>query len=344
MKQVCRPSVAILSFFVWVSLLLPGCRSTPVGPPPESTQEIPEILPSKPEIPGEFSPPATRSTAPEPPPDVISRNLPESRIGKPAKDFVARRVEYNTLLHSRANEPSRNGTGWRYRATRQGEIVGFEFANHGGNRILPPRHNAVKNQFFSRDFQFRFDERARQDIHLLVSDWVASRDRTFRLSDLMNSLMLFFPRNVLPAIVSSGSRNIVTLPTGEEVEFDAATHEISAGVLSETPVDLNPDRALRNFPGIQYFGKGVVIRANARGADPRINTTAIITNGAAAQTCDQAIDCERCQVPAKELWDQSGAARFKFARDADFDRFLVSRCGFGLPRVGTAYAIATPIR
>jgi hypothetical protein len=36
-------------------------------------------------------------------------------------------------------------------------------------------------------------------------------------------------------------------------------------------------------------------------------------------------------VPAKELWEQKGAVRFKFSNDAEFDRYLRARCGFALP-------------
>jgi hypothetical protein len=269
--------------------------------------------------------------------------LPESLIGKPEKDWAARRVEYNTVLNSRTGTPPRQ-TAWHYRTTRQGHIVGFEFSNHGGNRILPPRRDAAKNRLFTRDFQFRFDERARQDIHLMVSDWAPSRDRTFRLSEIMNSLMLFMPRTFLPAIVDSQGRNIVTLPTGEEVQFDSETHEIVSGVLSESPVDLHPDRTERKFPGIDYHGKGVMIRANARGTDPRIGTTAIIVTGTPPPNCNKRLDCGRCEVAAKELWDQTGAARFKFATDVEFERFLSSRCGLMLPKIGPQLTVAVPPR
>lgn len=176
----------------------------------------------------------------------------------------------------------------------------------------------------------------------MISDWVPSRDRVFRLSELMNSLTLFFPRTFLPAIVNWKNRNIVTLPTGEEVEFDALTHQIVAGVFSETPVDLNPDRSTRKFPGVEYSGKGVAIRANARGADPRIGTTTLITTGTPAKDCAKGILCSQCEIPARELWEQTGAVRFKFATDADLDRFLSSRCGFGLPRIGVEFAVAAP--
>ena len=126
---------------------------------------------------------------------------------------------------------------------------------------------------FTRDFQFRFDDRARQDIQLFISDWAPSRDKQFRLSELMNSVLHFFPRNYLPAIFGSEARYIVTLPTGEQVEFDAKTREILGGVFSETAVDLNPDRAARKFPGVNYLGKGVVVRANSRGTRPDESAT-----------------------------------------------------------------------
>jgi hypothetical protein len=327
--------------------LLSACHSTPVssGKIPEPPPEGPEASPTvKTEPPAEPKPPAIQAEVP-PDPDKapIPRLLPESIIGKPEKDLASRRLEYNTMISSRPGEPV-HALGWQYRNTRQGQIVGFEFSNHGGNRILPPRRDAAKNQFFTRDFQFRFDERARQDIHLVVTDWVPSRDRQFRLSELMNTLIHFFPRNYLPAIVNAKNRNFVTLPTGEEVEFDAKTHEIVGGALSEAPVDLNPDRAARQFPSIDYRGKGVMVRANARGTDPRIGTTATITTGTPPQNCDGGISCRQCQIPSRELWDQTGAMRFKFSTDQDFDRFLVARCAFGLPKVGVEFAIASPLQ
>ncbi|MGZ9188242.1 MAG: hypothetical protein ACXW6R_26585, partial [Candidatus Binatia bacterium] len=202
--------------------------------------------------------------------------------------------------------------------------------------------DATKNQFYTRDFQFRFDDRARQDIHLMISDWVASRDRVFRLSELMHRLMHFFPRRYLPAIVNAGENNIVTLPTGEEVRFDAVTKEIRGGVFTESPVDLSPDRADRKYPTVAYQGQGVLVRADARGADPRLGTTATISAGTPPPNCDKPSGCRQCEVPSKELWQQAGAVRFKFHTDQEFDRYLTARCGFGLPRVGTEFAVIAP--
>jgi hypothetical protein len=347
MKTMFRRTIIALFLGMTTLFLLPGCRPTPLAPPkiPALPPEGPEASPTtKTEPPIEPQPPATQIEAPSKPGRMaVPRLLPESIVGTPEKDLASRRLEYNTMMSSRSGEQP-HVAAWQYRNTRQGQIVGFEFSNYGGNRILPPRRDAAKNQFFTRDFQFRFDERARQDIHLLVADWVPSRDRQFRLSELMNSLMHFFPRNYLPAIVNFNNRNLVTLPTGEEVEFDSKTHEILDGVFSEAPVDLNPDRVARKFPGIDYHGKGIMVRVNARGTDPRIGTTATITTGTPPQDCEKGIDCNRCQVPSRELWDQTGAVRFKFSTDQDFDRFLAARCGFGIPKDAAGYAIATPNR
>ncbi len=256
--------------------------------------------------------------------------FPESVLAPPDADVASLQLKYDTVVSGRVSA-SPASSGWLYRVNRQNRIVGFEFSNRGGNRILPERYDIGKNLMFSRDFQFRFDDRARQDIHLVITDWAPSADRKFRLSELMNSVLHFFPRHFLPAITSLDGRYIVTLPTGEQTQFDALTHEILNGVLSEAPVDLTTNRALRKFPGVTYSGKGVLVRVNARGADPRIGTTATITTGSPPADCAPGKKCDQCQVPSRELWSQNGAIHFRFSTDSEFDRYLRSRCGFGLP-------------
>jgi hypothetical protein len=265
--------------------------------------------------------------------------LPESVVTGPETELASLAVKYDTVLMSRTLEAPAT-QGWDYRLDRKGRIVGFEFSNHGGNAVLPERYDIQKDRLFTRDFHFYFDDRARQNIHTFISDWAPSRDKQFRLSELMNSVLMFFPRSNLPAISRSGESYIVTLATGEEVEFNARTREIRSGVLSEGPVDLNPIKEARRYPEVNYTGKGVLVRANARGSDPRIGTQATITTGSPPADCDRADGCNRCTVQAKELWAQSGSVAFKFATDAEFDRFLLERCGFGLPKDGVNFALA----
>jgi hypothetical protein len=339
MKMVQRIQTVVLWLCLWSAVLLGGCRISPERGPSEPAP-TPESPPQANLPANEPSPVQGPESSKQPAKEAIARVFPESLIAAPEKRLASQRVEYNTSIATRRPE-ARQNSAWQYRINRRDEIVGFEFSNHGGNRILPARRDASKNQFYTRDFQFHFDERSRQDIHLMISDWVASRDRTFRLSEVMNSVMLFFPRMWLPAIVNIADRNVVTLPTGEEVQFDAQTHEIRSGVLSEAPVDVNPQSTPRKFPEVSYHGNGIVVRADAKGKDPRIATNATIVSRPQTQNCGDSIPCNQCQIPSNELWHQSGAVRFKFADDEAFDRFLITRCGFGLPRIGNDFAVVT---
>src|SRR6516165_3525400 len=313
-----------------------GCRTSPVVPSPERASQIEEA---------ENSSKGTKETKPQstdvkpessknPQTSIAAipiERLPESVVGAPERELASPKISYDTVLLGRTSNASIYA-GWDYWKNRQSQIVGFEFSNRGGNRILPERYDIGKNLLFTRDFQFRFDDRARQDILLFISDWAPSRDKQFRLSDLMNTVMHFFPRNYLPAIRASRASYVVTLPTGEEVEFDAKTREVLGGVFSDPSVDFNPDRTVRKFPGINYIGKGVVVRANARGKDPRIRNVATITTGTPPPDCEKGTACNQCQVPSQDLWLQNGPIRFKFSTDQEFDRYLMSHCGFGIPK------------
>jgi hypothetical protein len=321
--------------------LLQSCSKTP-APHPPSASDINDAAtqPSEPDgnslaqpAPGKTATPPTTAPAKPAPPEV----LPESVVSPPEANVLTNGLKYDTVIAQRPSRVS-GGAGWQYRKNSRGQIVGFEFSNRGGNRILPERHDIARNRHFSRDFQFRFDDRARQDIHFGVTDWVASRDKQFRLSELMNSVWLFFPRRFVPAIAAVGASSVVTLPTGEKVEFDARTNEIVSGVFAEAPVSLTTPR----FPAVEYFGEGIAVRADARGRDPRIATVATVTTGSRNADCAVGQQCNQCQVPAQDLWEQTGAARFKFSTDQEFDRYLRARCGFGLPQATGALAHHVP--
>jgi len=317
-------------------VFLQSCGNSPTPQPP-APPPIPKITNS---VAGAVEDADGASLANLPPPASESAPLkptaiptpqkvpPESVVSLPAVDANTTGLKYDTVISQRP-APFPGSHGWQYRKNSRGQIVGFEFSNRGGNRILPERYDIGKNKLFTRDFQFRFDERARQDIHLNITDWAPSRDKQFRFSALMTSVLLFFPRIYIPAIAAVGANSVVTLPTGEEVQFDAKTHEIVSGVFTEAPVDLSAPR----FAAVEYRGKGVTVRADARGIDPRIATVATITTGSPHPNCAKEQRCNQCQVPARELWEQKGAVRFKFPTDDEFDRYLRARCGFGLPQL-----------
>src|SRR5262249_8512671 len=194
-----------------------SCRTDPVAPIPQRPSEAEQAKPAgKGAAPSESeSTKIDQERSRDPKPATAAKpaeRLPESIVGAPGKEFASAKIAYVTVLVERASHAS-NPAGWQYRKDRQSQIVGFEFSNRGGNRILPPRYDIGKNLLFTRDFQFRFDDRARQDIQLFISDWAPSRDKQFRLSEIMNSVFHFFPRNYLPAILGSESLYVVTLPT-----------------------------------------------------------------------------------------------------------------------------------
>src|SRR5262249_10180470 len=154
-----------------------SCRTTP-APQPSSPEQAAEA--QKPQ------PPSKGITAPtEAEPEDKNRKLslepkgpellPASALSAPEQELACAGAKCDTVLLARASDTPSSFV-WQYRRSQQGKIVGFEFSNHGGNRILPHRYDIDKNLLFTRDFQFRFDDRARQDIHLFVSDWAPSRD------------------------------------------------------------------------------------------------------------------------------------------------------------------------
>lgn len=162
-----------------------------------------------------------------------------------------------------------------------------------------------------REYTFHREGQARQDLGLFITDSPNGSN-----SQSQESLLMFFPRKTLPTAKKSGSNMVMTLPNGETVTYDA-NNKVIKGVLAENgPMGRNPAK-------VSYKGEGVMLRANSVGTDARKGGQKVtITKGKAT-----------CQVSKKELWpDQSESSSFKFvyADDGGFNKFLQSRCGFGL--------------
>ncbi len=237
---------------------------------------------------------------------------PEAEVRSPLMDAVT---------HSVAGDTSSQGAqAGDYELTVQDadkQVVGFNFTNTGGNRVVPPKERGI-GMGPDRQFSFVFPRGARQDIHLELTDI----PNEF-LSQMMESYFYFFPRTNLPAIIwpaadASDQTVQVILPTGEMVKFDPVSKQMTGGVLAETaPIDLNPNRFNRKFAAIAYSGTGVVVRVDTRGADPRLGTVATVQKGA-----------QTCKVPSKLLFNQDPESdvEFLFATDADFNAFLIKQC------------------
>ena len=170
--------IRTLAFSDLLVLLLPGasCRTGTVPPAPSSSDPTPQTgsLQTPDATPDESVPEATIATpepvnipAPAPP----QRVLPESISAHPKRESVAPTIKYDTVLTKRSVLIAAH-SDWQYRNNRQSQIVGFEFSNHGVIEYFR-RVDISKDQLYTRDFSF-FDDRARQDVHLSITDWVAS--------------------------------------------------------------------------------------------------------------------------------------------------------------------------
>jgi hypothetical protein len=211
-----------------------------------------------------------------------------------------------------------------------GQFEGFQLDNQGPNPI-------VSAQDSSRQFDFEFEEQARQNISMMISD---APNGT--VSHTMHSYFMFFPRKYLPYAELNKKEVTVTLPTGEKMMF-AESGEIIDGVFEEGPVDTGPDRFKRTYADLKYHGKGILLRANARGQMPqqgqfeatkidmeygiKYSADVLIINGTTGQ---------RCRRPKIDFWPSEDVSPilFKFPSDKEFDAYLKAKCNFGIPDLG----------
>jgi|GEM_PF-2566079 hypothetical protein len=158
-----------------------------------------------------------------------------------------------------------------------------------------------------RDWTFSFENQATQDIYFAVSD-LSGVDKEGRVLGT-DSYYLLFPRVSLPTVRETDGRIIVTLPTGETVSYDSATKKPINGVLKET--------SAKGTSNIAYTGKGLMIRVDGQGDDPRRSSKAtVIKNG------------KVCKVPASEFWSpKNEALHFKYGKDTTLNSFLMKSCG-----------------
>ncbi len=188
---------------------------------------------------------------------------------------------------------------------------GFSFSNFGPNLIVPEQPYSMSR--IERHFSFVTDDESQRENYL----WLTDSNGSGRISDYMESLIVFLPRVGQMHIEESSDSLIVTIPTGEEIIFNKEHKAITGGVISEAPVDLNPNRSERNYAGIKYHGKGVMIRSDSKGADPRLGKNLqVIKNGLAP-----------CTVSKESFWTQNGYPQFKFVSDEDAFAVIKEKCG-----------------
>ena len=209
----------------------------------------------------------------------------------------------------------------------EGQYEAFQIDNKGKNVIAHAEDSY-------REFEFQFDEQARQNISLFMSDAPNST-----VSHTMHSLFMFFPRKYLPYAELNNKEVTVILPTGEQMMF-AESGELIDGVFEEGPIDIGPDRFKRTYADLKYNGKGILLRANARGQMPQqgqFESTKIDMEYGIKNSADVLIingtTGQRCRRPKTDFWLAADVSPilFKFPTDAEFDAYLKEKCNFGIP-------------
>ena len=265
---------------------------------------------------------------------------PDIRVAAIWKNQVSQIITIKTYLSPRAGKmlplkASSSNMGYvsglsyiRSDSFPEGEYEGFSIENRGKNVIAHAEDSM-------RTYDFSYEEQVAQNIALMISD---APNGT--VSHTMHSHFMFFPRTVMPYAEISGDENVkVTLPTGEKLNFNK-NGEVTGGVFTEGPIDISPDRFKRTYANFKYQGKGILLRANARGQMPqqgqfeatkidmeygiKYSTDVLIINGTTGQ---------RCRRPKADFWPSGDVSpiMFKFPTDKEFDVYLKAKCGFGIP-------------
>lgn len=184
----------------------------------------------------------------------------------------------------------------------------YNFTNRGPNQIVPT--TPVNLEHPRRDYNFISEDHSKSETFL----WMTDDNGSGKISDLFESILVFFPRLTQVEISQVQDEIFVTLPTEEVLIFDSKTKTIKSGVLEEEKLDLSSNR---KFAEYKYTGKGIYIRANAKGNDPRLGGFAYIYKG----------DLKPCKVTKDEFWTQNGWPSFKFSDDGDVYKIIVKHCG-----------------
>lgn len=188
---------------------------------------------------------------------------------------------------------------------------GFDIQNMGPNEIVPTTPEGI--DYANRDWSFVTDDKARKDTYLWLTDYNGSG----YMSDFYETIIVFLPRENQFHVEETENELLVTLNTGEEVQFSKKTKAIIGGVIKESPVDFNPTRSQRKFAGLEYNGKGIMIRSDVRANDPRLTPTLqIIKKG-----------LKPCKVASEVFWTQEGFPKFKYITDEEAYTEIKKHCG-----------------
>lgn len=244
--------------------------------------------------------------------DQLNQNPPTR--GTPGyQAFLSRRIKLSSLCYQQAI------------VSDDGTVIGFSFDNKTKNSVNPNGDNGA-----AREFVFKFDNRASQNMKLEITE---NSGLTGRMShDLLHTTMIFLPRVAIPYVhintENGGCTRNIYLPSGEFFEIDSLSKQILGGVLKELPMDLTPSRHARGFAGIEYLGKGITIRVDRRSGTPEHVYSVPFNNNERVKDATISYQGKTCYVPKEFIWDDAldsnQEAIFRFETDQEFLDIIVN--------------------
>jgi len=188
-----------------------------------------------------------------------------------------------------------------------------------------------------RNMRFIFENRSMNDMKLEVTE---DSQLTGRMShDLLETTIQFIPRKVIPHIKinqdSLETKREVVLPTGESVVVDFTSNKIVAGVLKSQDIDLNTSRHARKFIGLNYSGKGIMIRADRRAGTPRHIYKTSYNSNEKVSKATLSFQGDTCYVDKSLIWANSDNANLgaylRYEDDQELiDKVITPVCGWDI--------------
>jgi hypothetical protein len=210
-------------------------------------------------------------------------------------------------------------------------IVGFEFENKTKNAINPRTVNST------RSFNFSFEQRHTHNAHISITE---NSGLTGSMShDLLETSIVLIPRKIVPSMevyhFNGTQYRRVHLATSETIDINAYSGEIVSGVFKESPMDMTASRHDRKFAGLEYLGRGIMIRVDRRAGTPEHIYTQSFNRNERIREATLTHQGKTCYIPKELIWenahDADKSTYFKYKSDQEFlDRVVNPRCHWNL--------------
>lgn len=213
------------------------------------------------------------------------------------------------------------------------KVVGFNFQNETKNAINP----RTAEHGSTRSYSFEFPQRHVHNAHISITE--NSGLTSLMSHDLLETTIVLIPRKVIPSIevfnFNGEQFRRITLNTNETIDVKTISGEIVDGAFKELPMDMTASRHDRKFVGLQYQGRGIMIRVDRRAGTPEHIYTQSFNRNERIKDATLTHQGKTCHVSKDLIWENATnpdkTVYFKYKTDQEFlDRVVNTRCNWNL--------------